>query len=503
MAGPEPLRVLFVTPELAPWVKSGGLGDVSASLPAALRAIGVDARTLVPAYPALRAACRRAAPLTGTLRLGAAFAPARLLAAQAGTVPVILLDCEACYDREGSAYQDSRGRDWEDNHLRFGLLSRAAALLGGDGTPLDWCPHVVHCNDWPAGLAPAYLRFSEAARSATLMTLHNVAFQGLFPAAAVGALGLPAQSFSTEGVEFHGQLSFLKGGIVYADRISTVSPNYAREIQTDELGCGLGGLLRHRGGEVTGILNGIDSEAWNPATDPLIAQRYDRGHLGRKAPNKTALQKRFGLDAAADIPLLGVVSRLTHQKGLDLLAQIAARVVKRPAQIAVLGSGERGAEAVFRRLAETFPRRIGCEITYDERLAHLIEAGADLFVMPSRFEPCGLNQMYSMRYGTPPVVRATGGLADTVTDCNEHTLADGSATGFTFGEPTAPALLAAIERALEAWSDKAAWRRLQENGMARDFGWGASARGYLELFDALVTQRNGTNGANRTRPRAG
>jgi starch synthase len=249
----------------------------------------------VPASAPLAAACRGAAPLTGPLQLSEAFAPARLLAAQPGAVPLILVDCEAYYAREGGAYQDSRARDWEDNHLRFGLLSRVAALLGSADTPLDWRPDVVHCNDWPAGLAPAYLKLSGSVGSATLMTVHNIAFQGLFPAAAVSALGLPQQSFSIEGVEFHGQLSFLKGGIVYADRISTVSPTYAREIQTDAHGCGLGGLLRHRGEQVAGILNGIDDEAWNPATDSLIAQRYDRAHLDSKAANKTALQYRFGL----------------------------------------------------------------------------------------------------------------------------------------------------------------------------------------------------------------
>jgi len=490
MPGDSHLRVLFVTPELAPWVKSGGLGDVSAGLPAALRAIGIDVRLLVPAYPPLRAACADAKPVTDTLRLGGAFAPAKLLAARLDDAsPLFLLDCATCYERPGGAYQDPGGRDWPDSHLRFGLLSRVAALLGTVQSPLDWKPHVVHCHDWPAGLAPAYLRHAGGARSATLMTIHNVAFQGLFPPAAVTALGLPPQSFSMEGVEFHGQLSFLKGGTVYADRISTVSPTYAREIQTDELGCGLGGLLRHRGRHLTGILNGIDGEVWNPATDPLIAQRYDRGHLDRKAPNKIALQNRFGLDADAGIPLLGVVSRLTHQKGLDLLLEIAASVIEHPAQLAVLGSGESGLETAFRELAAGFPGRAGCVIGYDEALAHRIEAGADIFVMPSRYEPCGLNQMYSMRYGTVPVVRDTGGLADTVTDCNERTLANGSATGFSFREPAASALLAAIRRALAAWTDQAGWRRLQENGMARDFDWQAPARRYVELYETLAAGR--------------
>jgi len=489
MAEPASPRVLFVTPELAPWVKSGGLGDVSAALPAALRAIGIDVRVLVPAYPPLRAVCADAKPVTATLRAGGAFAPAKLLAAQPGAVPLILVECAAYFNRKGGAYQDSHGKDWPDNALRFGLLSRVAALLGTAQSPLDWRPDVVHCHDWPAGLAPAYLTHAAGARSATLMTIHNVAFQGTFPAATVGALGLPPQSFSMEGVEFHGQLSFLKGGTVYADRISTVSPTYAREIQTNELGCGLGGLLRHRGRHLTGILNGVDGDVWNPATDPLIAQRYDREHLDRKAPNKIALQKRFGLDADAGIPLLGVVSRLTHQKGLDLLLEIASSVIAYPAQLAVLGSGESGLETAFRELAARFPGRAGCVIGYDEALAHRIEAGADIFLMPSRYEPCGLNQMYSMRYGTVPVVRATGGLADTVTNCNEHTLANGSATGFTFGEPTGTELLAAIGRALEAWSDQAGWSRLQKNGMTRDFGWQASARRYVGLYETLAAGR--------------
>ncbi len=499
MAEPASLRVLFVTPELAPWVKSGGLGDVSAALPAALRALGVDVRVLVPAYPRLRAARAGATPATEILRLGGAFAPARLLEAQPGAAaPLFLIDCPDYYERKGSAYQDPGGRDWPDSHLRFGLLSRIAALLGTGDSPLGWRPHVVHCHDWPSGLAPAYLSHATGARAATLMTIHNVAFQGLYPAAMLTALGLPPQSFSIDGVEYYGQLSFLKAGISYADRISTVSPTYAREIQTDEMGSGLGGLLRRRALHVTGILNGVDSATWNPATDPLIAQRYDREHLDRKAVNKIALQRRFGLEADAKTPLLAVVSRLAHQKGLDLLTKIAARVIEFPAQLAVLGSGESRLETAFRKLAARFPGRTGCVIGYDEALAHLIEAGADIFVMPSRYEPCGLNQMYSMRYGTVPVVRATGGLADTVTDCKPHTLADGSATGFTFEEPTTSALLATIRRALEAWSDQAAWRKLQSNGMTREFGWGVSARCYRDLFETIVAERSMAN--HRARP---
>ncbi len=484
------MRVLFVTPELAPWAKSGGLGDVSAALPAALRGIGVDVRVLVPAYPELRAAFKDATPVTDVVNPGGALAPARLLAAgHDAAVPLFLVECPGYYERPGGAYQDATGRDWPDNHLRFGLLSRFAALLGSVDSPLTWRPQVIHCHDWPCGLAPAYLNYSRGGRSATLMTIHNVAFQGIFPAATLPELGLPPESFSIEGVEYYGRLSFLKAGIYYADRISTVSPTYAREIQTDELGLGMGGLIRHRRQYLTGILNGIDTAVWDPAADPLLEKRFDGRRIGRKTANKLALQRRLQLAPGAKLPLFGVVSRLTHQKGLDLLLEIAPRLVAHPAQLAVLGTGEPQLEAAFRTLAERFPRRVAAVIGYDEPLAHLSEAGADIFIMPSRYEPCGLGQFYSMRYGTPPVVRATGGLADTVTDCNERTLADGTATGFVFQEPTAPALFAAIGRALDARAEGATWRTLQENGMNRDFGWQISARRYLELFETLIAER--------------
>jgi starch synthase len=482
-------RVLCVTPELAPWAKSGGLGDVSAALPAALRALGVDVRTLVPAYPALRAACTRLLPLTTELRFEGIFAPARIFSADSpGSAPLFLIDCPAHYERGGGPYQDERGRDWPDNHLRFGLLSRVAALLGSADTPLDWMPDIVHCHDWPAGLAPAYLSFIPASRSATLMTIHNAAFQGIFPAATLPALGLPARSFSIDGVEFYGKLSFLKAGIHYADGLSTVSPTYAHEIQTPELGCGLDGVLRHRSRHLTGILNGIDDAAWNPATDPYLAQRYDAARLERKRDNKFALQRRFGIDVDESVPLLGVVSRLVRQKGLDLLARIAPRLAAHPAQIIVLGTGEPEIEAAWRALAVDLPRRIVAAIGFDESLAHLIEAAADMFIMPSRFEPCGLNQFYSMRYGTPPVVRATGGLADTVTDCNAGSLADGTATGFVFHEPTEAALHEAIERGFAARAHPATWRALQLHGMRRDFSWRTSAALYADLFRTLISE---------------
>ena len=489
MESKEPLRVLYVTPELAPWAKSGGLGDVSAALPMALRGIGLDVSTLVPCYPGLRPACVGARMLAD-LRFDGEFAPARLLACDpAGAAPLLTIDCPAYFGRPGNAYQDAAGSDWPDNWLRFGLLSRVAALLGSGATPLDWMPDIVHCQDWPAGLAPAYLNFAPAPRSATLMTIHNAAFQGIFPAPAVSTLGLPREAYSSGSVEYYGKLSFLKAGIHYADALSTVSPTYAREIQTPDLGCGMDGLLRHRRNDLIGILNGIDASAWDPMTDSALAQRYDATRLELKAANRPSLQRRLGLAADDAIPLLAVVSRLVHQKGIDLLVEIAPRLMAHPVQMVVLGVGEPQFEHALRGLAERFPQRIAVMIGYDEALAHLIKAAADIFLMPSRFEPCGLSQLYSMRYGTPPVVHSTGGLSDTVIDCTERTLADGTATGFVFHEPTAAALLAATERALAAQRDVSAWRKLQGNGMRRDFSWRASAQRYLDLFHTLVARR--------------
>jgi starch synthase len=488
----ESLRVLFVTPELAPWVKSGGLGDVAYALPHALRRIGIDVRVLVPAYPALVHAFPDARP-AADLELGAALGSATVLqTVTADGLPLLLLRSPRYYQRDGSAYQDEGGTDWGDNHLRFGALSRAAALLAGGASSYPWRPRVVHCNDWPCGLAPAYLRYSGQAPAASVMTVHNLAFQGNFPPATLGELGLPPQAFALDGVEFYGQVSFLKAGLQLADYITTVSPTYAEEIQSAAYGCGMDGLLRYRRDRLTGILNGIDTERWNPATDPFLARRYDAASLEHKADNKRALQARMGLAPDASVPLLGCVARITHQKGLDLLPEIAAELAALPVQLALLGRGEPALEARLQQMARDHPQRFAVVLGYDESLAHLIEGGADAFLMPSRFEPCGLNQMYSLRYGTPPVARATGGLADTVVDCNPLTLAVGSANGFIFREPASAALLAAVRRAADAWRQPALWRRLQENGMARDFGWTDAARRYGVLYAQVTTKTAAT-----------
>lgn len=488
-------RVLFVTPELAPWIKSGGLGEISRSLPAALHEAGVDVRILVPAYPPLLAAFPEAHLVAEVAEPGGRLLPARLLEARLECgIPLLLIDCPDYYRRAGTAYQDIDGQDFADNALRFGLLSKVAAVLGSRGSPYPWRPEVVHCNDWPCGLAPAYLHFERrmAKKAATVMTVHNLAFQGIFPPSTLADLGLPPESFAMDGVEFWGNLSFMKAGLQFAGRITTVSPRYAAEIQGEEFGSGLAGLLRWRSRDLAGILNGIDTQAWNPATDPFLARRYDFAHIEAKAANKTALQRRMGLAEDASLPLLGVVSRITQQKGLDLLTQIAGDIARLPVQLVLLGRGDKALENQLAQLAARRPELFAVSIGFDEELAHLIEGGADIFLMPSRFEPCGLNQMYSLRYGTPPVVRATGGLADTVVNCTMETLAEGKANGFTFENATADDLLEAIRRALAAWRDKALWRRLQGNGMKQDFGWAQTAGRYRALYEELAFGRRNT-----------
>jgi len=482
------MKVLFVTPEYTGWIKTGGLGDVSAALPSALRELGIDARVLIPGYRGILA-------VLGKPRVAANLAPwsgfpgARLLEAETprGT-PAWVLDCPRYYDRDAGPYLDADGRDFADNALRFGLLGVAAARLG-DGLIPDWTPEIVHGNDWQAALAPAYLRLVPGGRAACVQTVHNLAFQGLFPAETLAPLGLPPAGYTGAGFEFFGRLSFLKAGLRYADAITTVSPTYAREIQREPLGFGLQDLLASRHDALFGIANGIDVDEWDPSRDRLIAAPYGLEALERKAQNKLALQDRLGLDPAPGVALLGVVTRLTGQKGIDLVLEAAPRLLDRPVQLAVLGTGEREYERALAALARAHPGRVAAHIGFDEPLAHLVEAGADIFLMPSRFEPCGLNQMYSQRYGTPPVVRRTGGLADTVTDCTPDALARGEATGFVFDEESADALVSAVGRALAAFADRGLWRRVQSNGMRRDFSWAAAARRYAEVYERVLAPR--------------
>jgi len=446
------MRVLFLTPECAPYTKTGGLGDVSGALPAALRAIGIDVKVMLPGYREVL----QALPFTKKSSLDVLGLRCRLLESP----EFIVLDCPELYVRDGGPYQDASGADWGDNALRFAALCKAAASLPAD---------VVHCNDWPAGLAPLY------GAKPSLLTVHNLAFQGNFDPAVLRRLGLPADAFSIERAEFYGKLSFLKAGLTCANAITTVSPTYAREIQTEAFGCGMDGILRARSGVLSGILNGIDTRVWDPAADTHIAARYDTASLERKSINKQELQRRMDLAADPRVPLLGMVGRMTEQKGVDLVSAAVDELVALPAQLAILGTGQREHELALAAAAARHPGRVAVRIGFNEELAHLVEAGADVFLMPSRFEPCGLNQMYSQRYGTPPVARATGGLADTVSD---------GETGFLFRTD----LVEAVRRAAAAYRDPARWREIQRAGMRRDFSWGAAARRYADLYGRLATR---------------
>ncbi len=485
----RPMRVLFAASEMAPWVKTGGLGDVAGALPDALAAAGCDVRVLLPAYPRLMQALPQRSLVAHVDRLGGALPPARLWRAHLpGGLQVLLLDAESLYARDGNPYLGPDGRDWPDNGMRFGLLARVAALLSSGDSPLTWRPQVLHCNDWQTGLAPAFLHFLHPGRAAaSVMTVHNLSFTGSFDAALMTDLGLPWHAFRFDAVEFHGRLSFLKAGLQLADRITTVSPTYADEILRPEFGCGLEGLLRHRRDRLSGILNGIDTVVWDPARDPALEVCYDAATLARKREGRAALQRALGLAAQDTAPLLGVISRLTEQKGLDLLLQAADRLLSQRMQLAVLGSGEAWMEQGFRDLAARHPGACAVRIGFDETLAHRIEAGADLFVMPSRFEPCGLNQMYSLRYGTPPIVRRTGGLADTVVDASGPPLHDGTANGFVFDAPSADALAGTVERAAALWRDRPRFEALQRAGMRADFGWHVAARRYLAVYRAAAS----------------
>jgi len=486
---PSRLRVLFVTPEIHPLNKTGGLGDVSAALPAALLELDVDVRILIPGYPQVLAGLKfksKIAEFAGQPPLPpSALFSGKLPISGSVELPLLVIDCPDLYCRDGGPYSDTAGRTWPDNAFRFGLLSKIGAILASDASPINWRPRIAHCNDWQTGLLPAYLRFHPGQRAATLMTVHNLAFQGVFPPDTVTDLGLPAASFDINGLEYYGGMSFLKAGLYYSDRISTVSPTYAREIQTAPLGFGMQGLLASRQKHICGILNGIDTEEWNPHTDPYLARNYSIFNLAAKSANKKRLQQLLGLAADSHIPLFGMVSRITYQKGCDLLLQVAKEIADIPAQLAILGNGEAILEREFSILAKNNPGKIAVRIGFDEKLAHLIEAGADSFLMPSRFEPCGLNQMYSQRYGTPPLAHATGGLVDTVVDYTPTTLAAGSATGFLFHEMTPESFFGGIRRVTAAYRDKPIWRRLRRNGMTRDFSWRVSAAAYREIYSSL------------------
>jgi starch synthase len=473
------IRVLAAASEVFPLIKTGGLADVTGALPGALAKHGVEMQTLLPGYPAVMAALGKTAPVWTNPDLFGG--PAQVLSAKVAGLDLLVLDAPHLYDRPGNIYCAPGAWDWPDNPQRFGALSRVAADIGLGAIP-GWTPDAVHCHDWQTGLAPAYLHYAGRTRPRTVMTIHNLAFTGQFPVEVRAMLGLPEDSVTMDGVEFYQAIGFMKAGLRFADAITTVSPTYALEIQTPALGCGYDGLLRSRHAVLHGILNGVDEDVWNPWTDPHLVGTYRRGHLRKRPRNKAALQAELGLDPAADTLLFGIISRLTDQKGMDLVLNALPALLELGAQLAVIGSGDRALEEGFRAAAAAHPGRVAAAIGYDEGLAHRTQAGVDALLVPSRFEPCGLTQLCALRYGALPVVSRVGGLADTVIDANTAAMMADVGTGIVFGPPEQAALEAGLQRTATLWAEPKAWARVQRNGMAADVGWERSARAYAELY---------------------
>ena len=477
------LKVLSIASEVFPLIKTGGLADVVGALPAALAREAVEIRTVVPAYPAVLAKLANAQPAHAYDDLFGG--PARVIAGKASGLDLFAIDAPHLYDRPGNPYLGPDGLNWPDNAQRFAALARVGADIGL-GAIDAFQPQVVHAHDWQAALAAAYLNYADGPRPGVVITIHNIAFQGHFPMSVFGELGLPPQALTIDGVEYFSGVGYLKAGLRLSDRITTVSPTYAREIMTPEFGMALDGLLRTRAAVVQGIVNGIDDMVWNPATDAALPQTYSALRIDMRVRNKTALQTQRGLASGADEPLFGVISRLSDQKGLDLLLQALPGIIAKGGQLALLGSGDSSLEAGFAAAATARPDSVSCVFGYDEKLAHLIQAGADFIVVPSRFEPCGLTQLCALRYGAPPIVARVGGLADTVIDANEAATAAGVATGVQFYPPSIESLTYALNRAFDISRDPAVLRRLRLNGMRSDVSWRGPAKRYAALYRDIV-----------------
>jgi len=489
-----PMRILQVSAELFPLLKTGGLADVTGALPGALQAAGQEVRALLPGFPAIVAGLHDSAPIATfeapwgeQARLQRARLPAT--APDAADLAVYWIDAPRLYERPGNPYEDDAHQAYSDNHRRFALLGWAAARLA-QGLDAQWQPDIVHAHDWHAALAPAYLalapRRGGAPRVGSVYTVHNLAYQGLFAPWHLGELGLPPAAFHMNGLEFHGQISFMKGGLCFADRITTVSPTYASEIQTPEQGRGLDGVLRSRAGVLSGILNGVDDRVWDPAIDPQLADRFTVRRTAGKARCKAALQAELGLAPQADAPLFIVVSRLTEQKGLHLVLQGLDALLDQGGQFALLGSGDAWLEAAFRERAAAAPRQASVTLGYSEALAHRLFGAGDVTLVPSLFEPCGLTQMYGLRYGSLPLVHRVGGLADTVTDSTLEDIAAGTATGFAFDRFEPEAYARAVRRAFALYRRPADWRAVRATAMSRPADWRQAATHYLSVYQAAL-----------------
>lgn len=487
------MKILFAASEAYPIVKTGGLGDVIYSLPRALHAKGLDVRVILPAYRVVLEQIDHM-HISGWFEVRGAHInhAVRILETNDNHlgVPLLLVDAPHLFDRPGNPYLHPGGYNWHDNAERFTVFSRAVAQMVQHPEILDWKPDVVHCHDWQTGLIPALLSEVEDAPK-TMFTIHNLSYSGMFPHEEFMRLGFPTSWWSPDALEFFGNFSMLKGGIVFADQVTTVSPSYAQEIRTPGHGYGFDGVLRANAHKLHGILNGIDDLVWNPATDPMLPERYKlkRNCISGKHTNKEHLLREVGLPYDAENlqkPVMALISRLVEQKGIDLLLGAMPRLMaETDAMLIVLGSGDKNFEHQLELLAKEYPQRIKLILGYHEELSHRIEAGADMFLMPSRFEPCGLNQLYSLKYGTPPVVHHVGGLADTVVDATKENLAEGTATGFVFYHPTVDDFRSAIERALQLYRTTV-WRQLIRNAMAQDFGWDKSAAQYVQLYESSL-----------------
>jgi starch synthase len=477
------MRVLYVTSEVFPFAKTGGLADVSASLPVALRDLGIDVRLLVPGYGQ---ALDRAPDAREVLRLGdpLGFGEVRLLETNLPhtDVPVWMIDCPRLYNRAGGLYQTEAGEDWPDNALRFALLNHVAAGIANE-PGRAWRPDLIHANDWHAGLIPLLLAGRARPRPATLFTIHNLAYQGLFAADELARLDLPPNAYDV--MEFYGRISFLKAGIRSADAITTVSPTYASEILTPEYGCGLEGLLRERAADLTGILNGVDYRIWDPSTDPYLACNYSARSVAAKAECKRATQMELGLEVEPETPLLAFMSRLVHQKMPDVVLEALPGLLDQGMQFVMVAEGDNGYRTCFRNLAARYPGRVAVQ-GYQEALGHRLLAGADMLLHPARFEPCGLVPIYALRYGTVPLVRRSGGMADTVVDASPEAVRQGTATGLAFDDPSPAELTACVGRAMSLYRQPISWRRIQAAAMRQDFSWQRSARAYTDLYRSLT-----------------